>query len=114
MTLITTSCRPEILKLSTVKLSEPPATTRALNGGMLQMTTTTVRMMNGDHAFRICPVVYLAGSTTSARKGECFGTPVLFASANANDSAGCQKFRKAVVATRHTSAEVMSGNCGPI
>ena len=52
--LITSWSRCGIAKLNTQPYIEPPAENIALNGLRVQMVTSTVRIRNGDQAFRIC------------------------------------------------------------
>ena len=70
----------------------------------VQRLTQTVRMANGDQAFRIWPVVYSASWRFAG----------FFMPSKVKISSGCHFFRNSDRQTRLTSAEVTSGSSGPM
>src|SRR5258708_17395562 len=89
----------------------PLAANRALKGLTLQIVTMTVRMMKGDQALMMRPIVMGAPDETAGATA-ALSWPV--SSSKRKMRLGCHTLRNSVSATSDTMAEVMSGSSGPM
>ena len=88
--------------LMMVHTRSPPLANSALKGLSDQMVTKIVKMTKGDHAFNTWLNEWLSAFNVTSWPGK------------RNMFLGFQNFRKTVSDIRLTSAEVMSGNSGPM
>ncbi|MPN40658.1 hypothetical protein SDC9_188196 [bioreactor metagenome] len=80
------------------------ASSIAATGLRPQRITNTVRMMNGDHALNICPVVYFGSVAAALTAGSPSKRQIL---------AGFQIFKNTVRDTIAANEDRISGSSGP-